>query len=119
MAVEGGGDASECVESRAAPSAFLQSRNDRLSGAHSLRELALTQAGAGPQLVDQLTEREVLLDGRPLVVGRAGPLLLDVVPSGVVGYVGVLLPVEPNSPSPSALEKGIRAVEPRSARSVT
>lgn len=60
---------------------FLEPRADRLRRAHPLGKLALAETGAGAQLVDQLTEREVLFDGGPFGVGRAGPLLLDVVPS--------------------------------------
>jgi hypothetical protein len=42
--------------------ALLESGDDRLGGPHALGELALAEAGLGAQVVDELTEREVVFD---------------------------------------------------------
>ena len=47
---------------------------------------ALGKAGLGPQVVDQLTKVEVLLDPGPRLRRRGGLSVLDVFPSGVVRH---------------------------------
>jgi hypothetical protein len=47
-----------------------------LGGAHPLGEFALTQAGLGTQVIDQLPERKVLLDGATGLGARGGALAL-------------------------------------------
>lgn len=54
--------------------------------AHALGELALAESGLGTQVVDELTEREVVLDLGPRVRGWLAALVLDVVPTGIVGH---------------------------------
>jgi hypothetical protein len=50
-------------EAVAGAAALLKSGDDRLGGAHALGELDLrTEAGLSAQVVDELTEREVVFD---------------------------------------------------------
>ncbi len=44
------------------PAALLESRDDRLRRAHALGEFALAEIGGGAQVIDELSEREVLFD---------------------------------------------------------
>ncbi len=60
MLVQRGGDAGELVDAVAGAAALLESGDDRLGGAHALG--ALAGAGLGAQVVDELTEREVVFD---------------------------------------------------------
>jgi hypothetical protein len=50
--------------------AFLDSRDHRLGGSHPLGKLAFAEPGFGAQVVDQLAERELLLDRGPRLLGR-------------------------------------------------
>lgn len=49
------------VEAVLGAAAFLESGDDRLCGAQALAELALAEARLGAQVVDELSEGEVLL----------------------------------------------------------
>jgi len=60
--VQRGGDAGELVDAVSGAAALLESGDDRLGGAHALGEFALAEAGLGPKVVDELTEREVVFD---------------------------------------------------------
>lgn len=61
------------------------SSHHRLGRAHPLRELALAEASLGAQIVDELAERQVLLNPGERLGVWSGALPLDVVPDGAVG----------------------------------
>ena len=90
VAVKGGGHSGEGVDAVARSPAFLETGDHRLGGAHPLGELALAEAGLSAQVVDELPEREVLLDPGAGLDVDGGALLLDLVPAGVVGHGGLL-----------------------------
>lgn len=52
-------EAGEGIDPVLRATAFLQPRDDRLGRAHPFGELALAQAGLGPQVVDELSEVEI------------------------------------------------------------
>ncbi len=62
------------------------SSSREITDCHLLGQLALTETGFGAKVVDQLAESEVLLDTDSHLRIRVSPLVLDVVPAGVVGH---------------------------------
>src|SRR5262249_43605260 len=86
VSTEGVGDASKGVDAVARPSTLLKAGDDRLRRSHPLRELALAEPGFGAQVVDELAQREILLNAGPRPSSRLSPLLLHIIPAGVIGH---------------------------------
>ena len=87
MPVECFGDAGEGIEPVLRAAAFLKARDHGLGCAHSLREGTLAEPRRSAEVMDQLSECEVVFDLCPVFGCRFGPLVRDVVPAGVVGQV--------------------------------
>ncbi|MEI2652224.1 MAG: hypothetical protein V9G12_08720 [Microthrixaceae bacterium] len=66
----------EGVDPVARPASLLHSGDDRLGGADALGKLTLAEPGSGAQVIDELPEREVLLDSCPGSGVRAGRVFL-------------------------------------------
>ena len=61
MAVKGFSDAGEGVESVLCAASFFEAGDDGLGWSHACGELALAQPGCGAEVVDELSEGEVVL----------------------------------------------------------
>ena len=86
VAAEGVGDSGERVKAVPGAAAFVEAGDDGLGGAHALGEFALAEFGLGAQVVDELSEGEVLFDGVAGLGAGGGALVRDVGPAGVVGH---------------------------------
>jgi len=70
MPVQSTRNPGEGVQTIPGNASFLEPRDDRLGGAHPFRELSPAEPRLGAQVVDELAEREVVLDlSRVSVVG--------------------------------------------------
>lgn len=70
--IEPGRNAGEGVDPVACSPAFLKARDHRLRRAHALGQLALAQARLHSQIMDELTQRKILLDDSSRRRGRLG-----------------------------------------------
>src|SRR5690606_21757877 len=86
MATECFGDSGEGVDAVPRSAALLEAGDHRLRRSHAFGELTLAEPGARAQVVDELTEGEVVLHLRTHDSTRRAAALLHVVPARVVGH---------------------------------
>ena len=86
VSVQPGGDAGEGVDSVSCSAALLEARDHRLGRAHALCQLALAQARLHPEIVDELAQCKILLDGGTSRRGRLTAACLDILPTRSVSH---------------------------------
>ena len=86
VSVQPGGDAGEGVDSVSCSAALLKARDHRLGRAHALCQLALAQARLHPEIVDELAQCKILLDGGTSRRGRLAAACLDILPTRSVSH---------------------------------